>query len=341
MESTYHRGSQERRARPRVKRTTGSYRKKSVALAPRERRRLMQLGVCLALFFAIFFGRGIFPERMETMRGELLQLIQTDTNFKAAFSDLGRSIQRGEPVLDTLGELWVDVFSGKSKVTSTYVSPRDHAPLYHEELAWLGVPPTADGLLERRFNLEMGDQTAQEPPVQEATPTPAPAATDEVSVLPTQPQPVVYDGPALPENATMDKVVLGLEQTVAPVMAVVSSPYGWREHPIEGVEKFHAGADLAAPYGDPVGAFADGVVDYIGESPAYGLYLQIRHDGGVTSFYAHCSKLCVQQGQRVTLGEKVAEVGDSGETTGAHLHFELKSNGELLNPLYYIDTLSS
>lgn len=58
----------------------------------------------------------------------------------------------------------------------------------------------------------------------------------------------------------------------------------------------------------------------------------------MTSFYAHCSKLCVQQGQTVTLGEKIAEVGDTGETTGAHLHFELRLDGELLNPLYYIET---
>ena len=123
----------------------------------------------------------------------------------------------------------------------------------------------------------------------------------------------------------MEQLPLGLEETAAPVMSAVSSAYGWREHPIEGGEKFHSGVDLAAPYGDPIGAFADGVVDYIG-------------DGGVTSFYAHCSKLCVQQGQTVTLGEKIAEVGDTGETTGAHLHFELRLDGELLNPLYYIET---
>ena len=67
--------------------------------------------------------------------------------------------------------------------------------------------------------------------------------------------------------------------------------------------------------------------------------MQIRHAGGVTSFYAHCSKLCVQQWQQVKLGEKVAEVGDTGETTGPHLHFELRLNGELLNPVYYIETL--
>ena len=138
----------------------------------------------------------------------------------------------------------------------------------------------------------------------------------------------------------MQDLPLGLDasETVAPVMAAVSSPYGWREHPIDEEEKFHAGVDLAANYGEPIGAFADGTVDYIGESPAYGQYLQLRHAGGVTTFYAHCSKLCVQQGQEVEKGEKVAEVGDTGNVTGAHLHFEMKIDGVLVDPLYYIET---
>ena len=329
MESAYSRTGRERRGKVRSRRTAGvDHPKRKVALAPRERRRLTQLGVCLALFLVIFLGRGVFPERMDTLRGELLQLIQTDTDFKAAFANLGRSIQRGEPVLDTLGDLWVDVFAGGGRVSSTYVNPRDHAPLYHEELAFLNARPTAVELLERRFGgLPAGAMSRRE------------TVAEDVTVLPSAPEPVAYDGPPLPENATMERLPLGLDQTAAPVMAVVSSGYGWREHPIEGGEKFHAGADLAAPYGEAVGAFADGVVDYIGESPAYGQYLQIRHAGGVTSFYAHCSKLCVQQGQQVKLGEKVAEVGDTGETTGPHLHFELRLNGELLNPVYYIETL--
>ena len=80
------------------------------------------------------------------------------------------------------------------------------------------------------------------------------------------------------------------------------------------------------------------MVDYIGESDIYGQYLQIRHEGGLTSFYAHCSKLCVQQGQTVAAGEKVAESGATGNATGPHLHFELKLDGVLLNPTYYIET---
>ncbi|HIY17693.1 MAG TPA: M23 family metallopeptidase, partial [Candidatus Intestinimonas stercorigallinarum] len=130
---------------------------------------------------------------------------------------------------------------------------------------------------------------------------------------------------------------LGVGETAAPVLAPVSSGFGLREHPIEGSEKFHNGLDLAADYGSAIGAFADGVVDYIGESPAYGQYLQLIHANGVTSFYAHCSRLCVQPGQQVTAGEKVAEVGDTGEVTGAHLHFELKVDGTPVDPADYIE----
>ena len=86
-----------------------------------------------------------------------------------------------------------------------------------------------------------------------------------------------------------------------------------------------------------VTAFAAGTVDYIGDSPIYGKYLQLCHAGGVTSFYAHCSKLCVQQGQEVAAGQEVALSGDTGNATGPHLHFEIKMDGVRLNPMDYID----
>ena len=107
---------------------------------------------------------------------------------------------------------------------------------------------------------------------------------------------------------------------------------------MDGGEKFHNGVALGGNTGTAVCAFAAGTVDYIGDSPIYGLYVQVRHAGGLTSFYAHNSKLCVQQGQTVAAGEKIAESGDTGNATGPHLHFELKLNGTLLNPAYYIET---
>lgn len=141
-------------------------------------------GGMLGPVFGNLSGARRLPRAHGYPAGELLQLIQTDTDFKAAFANLGRSIQRGEPVLDTLGDLWVDVFAGGGRVSSTYVNPRDHAPLYHEELAFLNARPTAVELLERRFGgLPAGAMSQRE------------TVAEDVTVLPSAPEPVAYDGP--------------------------------------------------------------------------------------------------------------------------------------------------
>ena len=286
------------------------------------------------LFLVVFIGKGVFPDRLSAMRDKMLETIRADTDFKAAFASLGRSISAGEPVLDTLGDLWVDVFGGGT-VTVSFTEPLEHAPSYRAEQAFFADPDNI-GVVFHLAGVEPPvEQTA--PPPEEAPAEPAPAPAPPEPAQPTVVQ-MPYDGPALPDNTTMDKYALGLAQTATPALGWVSSAFGWREHPVDGGEKFHNGVDLAVNDGTEVKAFADGVVDYIGESPIYGQYLQLRHAGGVTTFYAHCSRLCVQQGQTVTVGEKVAESGETGNATGPHLHFEIKLNGVRLNPLYYIET---
>lgn len=337
METTYtYERAAGRKGGDRRRRGAPAKGRKSVSLGPKESRRLVQLVVCALLFGLVFFGRGLFPQRVEVLGAELSRIIQSDTDFRAAFASLGRSISAGEPVTETLGTLWVEVFAGGGRTTPVAPIPAARTPIYLEERTFLAGGPDVEGTLARRLGL-----TPPEPePAPAPTPVPDPAPAPETEgVLPAQPQPV-YTGAAMPEGATMEQVTLGLEQIASPVVAAMASAYGWREHPIEGGEKFHSGVDLAADYGSAIGAFSDGVVDYIGESPAYGQYLQLKHADGVTTFYAHCSKLCVQPGQQVKAGEKVAEVGDTGNVTGTHLHFELKQNGVFLNPLYYIQTLS-
>ena len=299
MERTSARGSIRRRTR------AGLGRRRGPVLAPRERRRLLQLSVCMALFLAVFLGRGIFPERMEALRGELLEAIRADTDFQEVFSQVGRAVEAGAPAGEVLAGLWQEVFA-PVEAGEPYLLPEEGGPLYEAERAFLSTGPGLGQALERRMGqLQREDQeeSCSQEPAQAVAP-------------------------------------LGLEETVAPVLAAVSSPFGWREHPIEGGEKFHNGVDLAAPYGDPIGAFADGTVDYIGESPAYGLYIQVAHESGVTSFYAHCSQLLVQPGQEVAAGETIALVGDTGEVTGAHLHFELRVDGALVDPLLYLPELA-
>lgn len=325
MERVSARGPVRRRARSAH---AGRSKGRGVALAPRERRRLLQLGVCVALFLAVFVGRGVFPEQMEAVRGELLEVIRSDTDFRTAFDRLGRAVEEGVPAGEALSGLWADVFSPAGGGT-VYVLPEEGTPLYQAERAFLATGPGLEQAMERRLTQPERQETV--PESVEETPSQAVDPAEEGA----------DSGLMAPDNATLEEVPIDLEETTAPVMAVVSSPFGWREHPIEGGEKFHNGVDLAAPYGDPIGSFADGVVDYIGESPSYGQYIQVKHDGGVTSFYAHCSRLLAQPGQQVKAGETIAEVGDTGEVTGAHLHFELRVDGVLVDPLDYITVLES
>jgi murein DD-endopeptidase MepM/ murein hydrolase activator NlpD len=119
-------------------------------------------------------------------------------------------------------------------------------------------------------------------------------------------------------------------------------PLAW---PLEGVlygrygvraGKRHDGIDIAAPEGTPVRAAADGLVLYAGEQAGYGAIVILRHDGGLVTLYAHNSKLLVEEGDRVRRGEPVARVGQTGRTTGPHLHFEVRQGTRPKNPLLFL-----
>ena len=141
--------------------------------------------------------------------------------------------------------------------------------------------------------------------------------------------------PALPENASLEQRNLGFLHD-SPVHGSLSSTFGWREHPVEGGSKFHYGVDLAANTGTDVLAFAAGEVYASGESSTLGNYIMLQHEGGYITLYAHCSRITASSGS-VAMGEKIAEVGDTGLVTGPHLHFELHDGPLYLNPIYYVE----
>ena len=143
----------------------------------------------------------------------------------------------------------------------------------------------------------------------------------------------------LPEGYTADELSFGELQTISPVLGYLNSGFGYRDHPVNGKFSFHSGADISANAGDKIAAFADGVVEYVGEDSTYGLYLQLDHGNEIKSFYAHCQSVCVKKGQTVKMGDTVAIVGSSGRATGPHLHLELKCCGVRVDPAYYIDFL--
>lgn len=113
----------------------------------------------------------------------------------------------------------------------------------------------------------------------------------------------------------------------------VSSGYGMRFHPVSGGIKPHLGVDFAAPTGTPVRAVGDGVVEFAGTQRGYGNLVVLSHRGGVSTAYAHLSRIHVRKGQRVEQGVLVGDVGSTGVSTGPHLHFEFRENGVHKDPL--------
>lgn len=116
----------------------------------------------------------------------------------------------------------------------------------------------------------------------------------------------------------------------------ITSPYGMRTHPITGVYKLHTGVDLGAPYGSNFIAATDGTVITAGYNAAYGNMVIIDHGGGVSTLYAHGSKIMVEVGQTVKKGDIVLKVGSTGYSTGPHAHFEVRVNGKVVDPMPYI-----
>ncbi|HEX2144376.1 MAG TPA: M23 family metallopeptidase [Glycomyces sp.] len=123
---------------------------------------------------------------------------------------------------------------------------------------------------------------------------------------------------------------------VVPVDGWKSSDYGWRRHPIYGTSRFHGGTDFAAGTGATIHAAGSGKVVYAGWNSGYGQLTCISHGGDVTTCYAHQSSIRVDYGEHVDRDEDIGAVGSTGASTGPHLHFEVRVNGERVNPLGYL-----
>jgi murein DD-endopeptidase MepM/ murein hydrolase activator NlpD len=121
-----------------------------------------------------------------------------------------------------------------------------------------------------------------------------------------------------------------------PSDAEITSGFGWRRHPILGSLRFHGGIDFGASYGSTIRAAEGGTVIFAGWYGGYGNTVIINHGGGITTLYGHTSKLYVSQGKTVQPGDAIAAVGSTGLSTGPHLHFEVRQNGEPVDPMAYL-----
>ena len=297
-----------------ARRSTGK--QKEVPLSSRERQRLIQLVICGSVFVLLVAVKLLLPGHMAALNATLSDALQQNMDLQAVFSAVGRTFSGEEDWTGAAEEVYRAVFepeAGEALETAAHsgIELNERAP--------------GEAALDR---LHTYSQQDEETPAEDSTPE------QQVSTLAY----ILYSDQNLPENVSLEQAILGFDYCT-PVSGTLTSPFGYREHPVEGEERFHYGVDLAANTGTEISCFADGTVKAVGESSSYGKYCIVDHDGGYSTLYAHCSRIVTTSGATVSKGEKIAEVGETGIATGPHLHFELHKDGTYLNPIYYVSTV--
>ncbi len=133
-----------------------------------------------------------------------------------------------------------------------------------------------------------------------------------------------------------NRELLASTPSIWPTEGWVTSPFGMRRSPFTGRREFHKGIDISNRRGTPIYASAKGTVSFSGVDGGYGNCVVLNHGGGVTTRFAHMQRFVVKEGQTVTRGELVGYMGNSGRSTGPHLHYEVRINGVCVNPMRYI-----
>lgn len=157
----------------------------------------------------------------------------------------------------------------------------------------------------------------------------------EQKILQLQSTNTSYSGGAV-STGTSGGGVSGRMQWPSPSCSSVNSGFGYRMHPVLGINRLHTGIDIPASYGTTVVAAESGRVIKSGWEGSYGKTVMIDHGGGIVTLYAHNSNLSVSVGQTVERGQPIASVGTTGMSTGAHIHFEVRQNGRHVDPMNWL-----
>lgn len=282
---------------------------------------LARLVICGSLFVLLVAVKLLLPSQMAHINEVLSEAMEQNVDVQAVFSAVGRAFSGESDVSHAAGEVYRAVFRPNEEQDALETS----APAL--------VLDSGEAMKRLRSHLPAQDSAAA-PETETAAPVESGGEMkpeDQAASLAY----VLYSDQNLPENVSMQQAILDFDYCV-PVSGVVSSGFGYRDHPTEGEERFHYGLDLAADTGTEIRCFADGTVTAVGDSSSYGKYCIVSHAGGFSTLYAHCSRITATSGAAVTEGQKIAEVGETGVATGPHLHFELQQNGVYLNPVYYV-----
>jgi len=143
---------------------------------------------------------------------------------------------------------------------------------------------------------------------------------------------------SLARMATLERALDGIPQVTPHANPSITSNFGYRRDPFNGRGARHPGIDFRGPVGSPIYAAAPGTVVYAGWRGGYGRLVEIRHDNGLVTRYAHLRRIDTKVGDSVEAGETVGGLGSSGRSTGPHLHFEVRINGKAVNPRPFLET---
>lgn len=288
------------------------------------RRSLLQLVASIVLFLLVFVGRGVFPGAVSDLR----TILATDSDFRSAFRQIEDELVVKENIWSSLGKWMTNGLREDSESGRLVELDSMESPLVEEKIVLLSETKGHGISYLRSYGIRSYTDNRADTVEEDGR---------EVEIVTAVGQPYNSDGVALPANVSYEYYEFGLENTVCPVLGEVTSGFDYRISPITGKREFHLALDIAADTGSEIQAFADGVIRYIGESDDFGLYFMIDHENGVSTFYAHCSKLMVRKGDAVSCGQVVALVGETGKTTGPHLHFTIEKDNIRLDPAYYVD----
>ena len=324
----------------------------------RGRRQFWQFMICGTVFVALVAAKLYSPRHAATLRRAISGAMDRNMDVQEVFASVGRTFAGENAPAEGLREVWNAVFlpsdggtEAGQTVTETLSGlisetlsgnvaepPAGDVPDISAENVPQTNSETPETLTRHQWTETFGNSTAFASLSEPWPETSGAAVIPEASVDDTRPEgqaSFLYTGQNLPQNVGMEQVLLNFDYQ-CPVHGEMTSGFGYRKHPIDGVERFHYGVDIAAETGTDIVCFADGVVTATGESTSFGKYCTVEHGGGFTTLYAHCNRVTATSGATVHKGDKLAEVGATGQATGAHLHFALQREGVYLNPVYYL-----
>lgn len=145
-------------------------------------------------------------------------------------------------------------------------------------------------------------------------------------------------GASLSRMDALERGLDGIPQFMPTDFNNITSGFGYRRDPFTGAAAMHKGLDFRGHIGSPIHAAADGVVSFVGQIRGYGNVVEIRHGNGLVTRYAHMSKFKTKRGTRVAAGDVIGLIGNTGRSTGPHLHFEVRVNGRAVNPRPFLET---